>query len=102
MVKLTKKDMLHIAKLSNLELTDSEIKKFTPQLSKIVEYVSKLSEVDTKNIKPTFQVTGLTNVIREDKVLTQNMLTQEEALSNTDEYNGYFKVFAILENRTNE
>jgi len=101
MTKLTKKEVLHVAKLSNLQLTDKEISKFLPQLSKIVEFIGNLNEVDTKNIEPTTQTTGLTNVTREDKVVSENMLTQEEALSGTSNtYNGLFKVPAVLSERT--
>ncbi|HCR36463.1 hypothetical protein A2130_02055 [Candidatus Woesebacteria bacterium GWC2_33_12] len=101
MTKLTKKEVLHVAKLSNLTLTDAEIKKFTPQLSKIVGFVGQLSEVDTNSVEPTNQTTGLTNVFREDKVISENILTQGQALSGTDNtYNGLFKVPAVLENRT--
>ncbi len=102
MAKVTKKDVKHIADLSNLVLTDEEIAKFTPQLDKIIGFVAKLSEVDTSNIEPTSQTTGLTNVLREDVVKSENSLTQEEALSNTDGHNGFFKVKAILKNRTDD
>ena len=100
MAKLTKKDVKHVADLSNLTLTDEEIKKFTPQLDKIIEFVATLSEVDTENVEPTSQTTGLTNILREDKVTSENSLAQDEALSNTDGHNGYFKVPAILSKRT--
>ena len=103
MAKLIKKDVLHVAKLANLNLTDSEIAKFLPQLSSVVDFVSQLNEVDTEGIEPTAQVTGLENVTRADLVKTENCLTQEEALSGTDKtYNGYFKVKAILEGRTDK
>ena len=101
MIKLTKKDVLHVAKLSNLKLSDSEIKKFTPQLSKIVEFIGNLNEVDTKNIEATSQTTGLTNVLRDDIVKPEISLSQDQALSGTDKtHNGYFKVSAILTERT--
>ncbi len=102
MAKLTKKEVFHVAELSNLTLTDAEIAKFTPQLDKIIEFVATLSEVDTEDVPPTSQTTGLTNVLREDVVKTDNSLTQEESLSNTEGFNGYFKVPAILKNRTDE
>lgn len=100
MAKLTKKDVFHVAELSNLKLTDAEIKKFTPQLDKIIEFVGALNEVDTEEVEPTSQTTGLKNILREDIVKSGELLTQEEALSGTDGHNGYFKVKAILENRT--
>ncbi|MDO8340535.1 MAG: Asp-tRNA(Asn)/Glu-tRNA(Gln) amidotransferase subunit GatC [Candidatus Woesebacteria bacterium] len=102
MTRLTKKEVLHVAELSNLKLSENEVKKFLPQLSKIIEYVSQLSGVDTKEIKPTSQTTGLTNVYRENLNELGETLTQEEVLSNTDGYNGFFKIPAILEGRTNK
>lgn len=103
MSKLTKTDVLHVAKLAKLELTDKEIDKFTPQLSSIVEFVSELSEVETKDVEPTSQSTGLEDVYRADEVKGESSLTQEQAISGTDEtYNGYFKVMAILEGRTDK
>lgn len=102
MAKLTKKEILHVAELSNFKLSEGEVKKFLPQLSKIIGYVSQLSEVDTKEIKPTSQTTGLTNVYRDSFSELGEILTQEEVLLNTDGYNGFFKVPAILEGRTNK
>ncbi len=102
MAKVTKKDVKHVADLSNLVLTEEEITKFTPQLDKIIEFVSTLNEVDTSNVEPTSQTTGLTNILREDVAKSDNSLSQEEALSNTEGYNGFFKVKAILTNRTDD
>lgn len=102
MAKLTKKDVQHIADLAHLTLTDAQIKKFLPQLSKIVEYISQLDEVDTNNTEPTSQTTGLINVYREDKI-KQSSITQDEALSGTDNsHNGLFKIPAILTGRTDK
>lgn len=86
----------HVAKLANLPLTPSEKEKFEKQLAETLEYVKQLEEIDTKNVEPTSQVTGLENVTREDR--TALSLTQEEALSNTkSQHNGFIKVKAILE-----
>lgn len=102
-IKLDSKDVLHVAKLSNLKLTKKEIKKFTPQLAKIVDFISELSEVDTKDLKPTSQTTGLSNVFKKDEVKNERMLTQDEVLSGTENtHNGFIKVTAILTNRTNK
>ncbi|MCX6705681.1 MAG: Asp-tRNA(Asn)/Glu-tRNA(Gln) amidotransferase subunit GatC [Candidatus Woesebacteria bacterium] len=86
MAKLSVDEVKHIAKLSKLDLTSSEINKFQKQLSKIVDYVSKLSEVDTSNLEPTSQTTSLENVFRIDEVRLTS-ITQE---------NGYFIVDRIL------
>lgn len=103
MAKLTKADVLHIAKLAKIEINDEEVEKYSKQLSSVVDYFSALSEVDTKNIEPTSQTTGLENVTRSDLVKTENCLTQDEAVSGTENiYNGYFKVKAILTERTDK
>lgn len=103
MTAISQDDVKHVADLANLDLTEKEIKKFTPQLAKIVDYISELSEVDTKNVEPTSQTTGLTNVTSSDTVNPENILTQDQALSGTDAtYNGYFKVGAILSERSDK
>lgn len=90
-------DVKHVAKLANLPLTPEEEKKFDKQLAETLDYVSRLEEIDTKNVEPTSQVTGLENVLREDE--SAPSLSQDEALSNTkSQHNGLFKVPAILEN----
>lgn len=103
MAKLTRDDILHVAKLAKLDITDAEVKKYSDQLSKIVEYVSELSEVDTKDLEPTSQTTGLENVFRQDQINLTNCLTQDAVVSGSDKtYNGYFKVKAILTERTDK
>lgn len=86
----------HIAKLANINVTDEEIPKFEKQLSEVLHMVSKLDEVDTKNVEPTSQVTGLENVLRED--IAQDSFSQDEALSNASaHHNGLFQVKGIFE-----
>jgi len=103
MTKLTKADVVHVAKLANLNLSDSEIKKFLPQLSSIIDFVGQLNEVDTQNTEPTAQVTGLENIYRSGETDPSKCLSQDEVLSGTDKnYNGFFKVPAILEGRTDK
>ena len=67
-MKLTKQEVEKIAKLSRLELSDSEKEKYAEQLSAVLEYVGKLEKVNTDNVEMTAQVTGLENVYRDDKV----------------------------------
>jgi len=89
-------DVVHVAKLANLPLTQSEKGKFEKQLSEILSYVEKLKEVDAKSVEITSQVAGLENVTREDEA--KSSFRQEEVLSNAkSQHNGLFKVKAILE-----
>ncbi len=100
MAKLTKADVLHVAKLANLNLTDSEVDKFLIQLSSIVEYVSDLEKVNTNDTEPTSQTTGLKNVKREDLINVNQTLPVNKATSGTDKvYNNLFVVDAILKER---
>lgn len=86
----------HVTKLASLSLKKEEIEKFQKQLSAILDYIKKLNEVETKNVEPTSQVTGLENVTREDHL--NPSLSQEEVLQNTkSKHNGFFKVPAIFE-----
>ena len=97
MGKLSKSDVEHVASLAKLKLSPQEILKYQKQLSEIVSYVSELSGVDTSNVEPTSQTTGLTNVVRLDEPKTEG-LTQEEALSGTENtHNGYFVVPQVFD-----
>lgn len=68
MAKLTREDVLKLARLARISLTDDEVDSFAEELSEILGYVEQLSSVDVTGLKPTNQVTGLTNVTREDEV----------------------------------
>lgn len=101
MAKLTDEDIKHVAKLANLKLTESEIKKYKGQLTEIIDYIHELSEVDTKGIEGAARTTTLNNVFKEDVV--KDSITQKDALSGTEKtHNGYFKVPAILAERSDE
>ena len=67
-MKLTPKITRKIAKLARLNLTDAEIEKFTNQLSTVAQFAEKINQLDLTNIPETNQVTGLKNILREDKI----------------------------------
>ena len=69
MGKLSRDDVLKLANLARLQLTDSEITEFTNELSEILQYVEMLQTIDVKGLEPTNQVTGLTNVTRLDEIV---------------------------------
>lgn len=90
-------DVRKVATLANLTITPLEEKEFDTQLNDIVGYIEKLNSVDTSNIEPTAQVTGLTNATRADEA-PKDGLTQEEALSGTDKtLNGMFVVEKLVD-----
>lgn len=65
---LTDDQVRHVAKLARLHLTDQEVQRLSGELSKVLDYVDLLSEVDTDGVEPTYQVTGLQNVSQTDEV----------------------------------
>ncbi|MBT5016473.1 Asp-tRNA(Asn)/Glu-tRNA(Gln) amidotransferase subunit GatC [Candidatus Peregrinibacteria bacterium] len=69
-MKISKDQVRHVAKLARLSLDENEVEVFSKQLSAVFEYMDCLNEVDTDNVEPTSQVTGLKNVYREDEVKT--------------------------------
>lgn len=71
-MKLTTKEIAKIARLARLELTDVEQKLYAKQLSVVLNYIEILNEVNTDNIKETYQVTGLQNITREDEIIECN------------------------------
>lgn len=67
MAKLKRDDILKLALLARLDLTEEEITEFTDELSEILQYVEQLQSVDIAGLQPTNQVTGLSNVMRKDE-----------------------------------
>jgi len=68
MTDLTRDDVLKLARLARLDLTDEEVEAFKKELSAILEYVAQLDDADVSGLEPTTQVTGLKNVMRKDQV----------------------------------
>lgn len=77
MAKLTREDVLKLAKLSRLHLADDEIDSFTHEIEEILGYVEQLQEVDLDSTPATTQVTGLRNVTRKDKIVDYKTPNQE-------------------------
>ena len=68
MATLSRDDVLKLARLARLDLSDDEVTEFAAELSEILQYVEQLQSVNVDGLKPTNQVTGLTNVTRADTV----------------------------------
>jgi aspartyl-tRNA(Asn)/glutamyl-tRNA(Gln) amidotransferase subunit C len=68
-MKINETDVEYVAKLAMLEVADDEKKELAEQLSRIVDYVEKLNELDVTGIEPTAQVvTGVKHAVRDDRV----------------------------------
>jgi aspartyl-tRNA(Asn)/glutamyl-tRNA(Gln) amidotransferase subunit C len=95
-MKLSRDEVLHVARLARLAMTDEEVDRFGAQLSAILDHAAKVSEVAADDVPPTSHALPLSNVFREDAV--GECLPQEKALSTAPEVEqGRFKVPRIIE-----
>ncbi len=95
-MKLSHEEVLHIALLARLGLTETEVDKFSEQLSNILESFEALQQVDTSNIPPTAQSIALQNVVRDDEIAPS--LPQGQILANAPrQEESFFRVRAVLE-----
>lgn len=93
---LTSEEVLHIARLARIALTDEDVQRFTAQLSGILDHFDALSAVETEGIEPTAHPLPLSNVMRADLVAPS--LSQRDALANAPlAEDGYVRVRAVLE-----
>ena len=95
-MKITIKEVEHVARLARLELTDEEKERMRAQLDSILTYIDKLNELDTSAVEPTSHVLAMMNIFRDDEV--RPSLSQEETLANApDRQDLFFRVPRILE-----
>jgi len=95
-MKLSREEVLHIARLARLGLSEEEVEKFREQLSNILENFEVLKKVDTTNVPPTAQSIALQSVMREDEVAPS--FPPDEILTNAPRREGeFFRVKAVLE-----
>ena len=96
MSKLSADDVLKLARLSRLRLEPSEVEKFRNELSEILNYVEKLDSVDTSGLEPTYQVTGLKNVMRSDEIKSYGYNSADLLKNAPATKDGQFKVKKVL------
>ena len=88
---ISRDEVLHVARLARLDLTDEEVERFTEQLSAILEAVAKVSELDLSGVEPTAHPLDVVNVWAEDE--PRPSIPREDALANApDREAGFFKV----------
>jgi aspartyl-tRNA(Asn)/glutamyl-tRNA(Gln) amidotransferase subunit C len=85
-VEIQKEEIIHIANLSNLNLSDAEVSKYTEDMKQIVEFANKVNEVDTSSVKETAFITDSVNVFRKDEVMKS--MDRKELLQNAPSSNG--------------
>lgn len=96
MSRITKEEVMHVAHLSRLAITEEEAENYAVQLDKMIAYAEQLNELDTTNVEPTSHVIDMKNVMRED--IPVKGLPREEMLKNVpDHKDGLIRVPSILE-----
>ncbi len=88
MSTITTDDVRHLAQLSNLQLADDEVENLRADIESILGYIAQLAELDTTGVDPTYQVTGLENVWRDDKV-QESGVSREQLLQLAPEEAGH-------------
>ena len=95
MTKVTREEVLHIADLARLQIPEEEVSNMQETLESILNFANQIDTADTSNVKPTYHVLDLQNVLRDDVAVEG--IPQEEALKNAKETeNGQFKVPAFM------
>ena len=95
-MKISRDEILHIALLARVGLTEAEVDRLSEQLSNILENFEILKQVDTTNIPPTAQSIALQNVVSDDVIAPS--LPLNDVLANAPQQEGdFFKVRAVLE-----
>ena len=80
MASISRDDVLHVARLARLHLSDEEVDRLQAQLSNILEAIETLRDVDTSHVGPTASVIRLENVMRDDE--PRPPMAREAALAN--------------------
>ena len=95
-MKISRKEVEHVAGLARLALNDEELDQLTGQMDQILDYVDKLGELDTENILPTAHAVPVENAFREDVV--KPPIGIDKALQNApDPANNCFRVPKVIE-----
>ncbi len=90
--KLTKEDILKLAKLSRLKISETEIELFRSELNIILDFVSVLATVEVNDLLPTDQVSGLVNITREDEFIDYGYHAKDLLNNVAEVQDNYIKV----------
>jgi len=94
-MKITKDEVMHVAKLARLDMDEGSIDKFASQIGTILEYVETLNRVSTTGVMPTSHAISLTNAFRDDE--EKENLDRDKALANAPQQeDGNFVVPKII------
>ncbi|QHU91374.1 Asp-tRNA(Asn)/Glu-tRNA(Gln) amidotransferase subunit GatC [Candidatus Saccharibacteria bacterium oral taxon 955] len=96
MSTITNDDARHLAQLSSLQLSDDEVADLQVDLKNILNYIDQLAELDTTGVEPTYQVTGLENIWRDDVIDVSSVGREQLLTLAPDQANDSVKVPQVL------
>lgn len=96
MTQISRNDVQHLAQLSSLALSDQEVDDLRTDIAGILEYVDRLQELNTTGVEPTYQVTDLDNVWRDDAIDDYGINRDDLIAIAPDSLNGQIKVPKVL------
>jgi aspartyl-tRNA(Asn)/glutamyl-tRNA(Gln) amidotransferase subunit C len=95
-MSVSAEEVRRVAALARLRLSDEEVESMQGQMSRILDYMDKLNEVDTSGVQPMAHVLDLVNVLREDRV--EQRISREEGLKNAPDTDGtFFRVPRVID-----
>ncbi len=95
-MSISREEVLHLMELSNLSLSDTQIKDLEQDLGGIVDFISQLDELDTEGVEPTYQVFEMENVWREDEIEKFEAEREELLALTAESYGQQIKVPKVL------
>ena len=96
MSTITNDDVRHLAQLSSLQMSDAEVESLRADIEKIINYINQLDELDTDGVEPTYQVTGLQNVWRDDEIIDSSVSPRQLLALAAEQSDNCVKVPRVL------
>ena len=96
MSTITNDDVRHLAQLSGLQMSDPEVGSLCADIEGIINYIGQLDELDTDGVEPTYQVTGLQNVWRDDEIIDSSVSRQQLLALAAEQSDNCVKVPKVL------
>ena len=96
MSTITNDDVRHLAQLSSLQMSDVEVELLRADIEKIINYINQLDELDTDGVEPTYQVTGLQNVWRDDEIIDSSVSRRQPLALAAEQSDNCVKVPKVL------
>ena len=96
MSTITNDDVRHLAHLSSLQMSDAEAELLRVGIEKIINYINQLDNLDTDGVEPTYQVTGLQNVWRDDEIIDSSVSRRQLLALAAEQSDNCVKVPKVL------